>query len=311
MVNQSVAESLKGLATEGVDPRFANIDTMTSYELAAIMNSADAEVPQAISQQLPVIAEAIDAIVTRMESGGRLRYVGAGTAGRMAVVDASECPPTFSTPPELIQTVLAGGAAAMTNATEGAEDDEDAGTEAMNLHDIGPDDVVIGIAASGRTPFVLAAVVEARRRGALTVGLSCNDNARLTVVAEHGIEVVVGNEVIAGSTRLKSGTAQKLVLNMISTIAMVRLGHTFGNYMVDMRVLNEKLAVRAANMVSQITGAGHETARAALDKANNHAKTAVLMIECDLDVETARARLTAAGGKLSAALVATSTEPGR
>lgn len=297
-----VADSLRGLATEGVDPRFAGIDKMSALELAAVMNRADAEVPTAIEKALPTIATAIEAVADRMAKGGRLRYVGAGTAGRMAVVDASECPPTFSTPPELIQAILAGGPAAMTNAAEGAEDDETAGAEAITAHDISAADVVIGVTASGRTPFVLSAVAEARDRGALTVGLSCNTGAALTKVAEHGIEIAVGNEVIAGSTRLKSGTAQKLVLNMISTITMVRLGHTYGNYMVDMRVLNDKLAVRAAKMVSEITGADLDTASAALVKADNHAKTAVLMIEAGVDAATARELLTAVDGKLAAAL---------
>lgn len=301
---QTVADSLKGLATEGVDPRFAHIDTMSALELATVMNSADAEVPQAIARELPTIATAVEAISERMAAGGRLRYVGAGTAGRMAVVDASECPPTFSTPPELIQAVLAGGSAAMTNAAEGAEDDTAAGIAAMELHDIGPQDVVVGVTASGRTPFVVAAVAEARRRGALTVGLSCNRDAELSKAAEHGIEVVVGNEVVAGSTRLKSGTAQKLVLNMISTITMVRLGHTYGNYMVDMRVLNEKLAVRAATMVSEITGAETQVAREALQQAGNHTKTAVLMIERSLDAEAARTLLASVDGRLAAALTA-------
>jgi N-acetylmuramic acid 6-phosphate etherase len=300
----TVAESLKGLATEGVDPRFAQLDTMSTRELTATMNAADAEVPQAIAGELPAISAAIDAVAQRMSTGGRLRYVGAGTAGRMAVVDASECPPTFSTPPDLIQAILAGGAAAMTNATEGAEDDEAAGVAAMGSHDIGESDVVIGVTASGRTPFVLAAVAEARRRGALTVGLSCNRGARLSEVAEYAIEIAVGKEVIAGSTRLKSGTAQKLVLNMISTIAMVRLGRTYGNYMVDMRVMNDKLAVRAATMVADITGADLATARRALEQAGNHAKTAVLMIERSLDVDAARALLSRTGGRLRSALTA-------
>ncbi|GAA4916321.1 N-acetylmuramic acid 6-phosphate etherase [Stackebrandtia albiflava] len=298
----TVAASLRGLATEGADPRFADIDKLTPLELATVMNDADAEVPAAIRPRLPVIATAIEAIVARMADGGRLRYVGAGTAGRMAVVDASECPPTFSTPPELIQAILAGGPDAMTNATEGAEDDRDAGVAAIAEHRIAPGDVVVGVTASGRTPFVLAAVAEARRRGALTVGLSCNAGAELSAVAEHGIEVVVGNEVVAGSTRLKSGTAQKLVLNMISTITMVRLGHTYGNYMVDMRVLNEKLAARAAKMVADITGVDVARAAETLAAADNHAKTAILMLEAEVDADTARSLLAAAGGRLAAAI---------
>lgn len=298
----TVADSLRGLATEGVDPRFSDIDKLTVLELATLMNQVDAEVPPAVARALPVIAVTIEAVAERMARGGRLRYVGAGTAGRMAVVDASECPPTFSTPPELIQAILAGGPSAMTTASEGVEDDRDAGIAAIAAHEVGPDDIVIGITASGRTPFVLAAVAEARRRGALTAGLSCNAGAALSEVAEHGIEIVVGNEVIAGSTRLKSGTAQKLVLNMITTITMVRLGRTYGNYMVDMRVLNDKLAVRAAKMVAEITGADIEVAADALAKADNHAKTAVLMIEADLDAAEARELLSTVDGKLAVAL---------
>lgn len=302
--SEALVEQLKGLSTEGADPRFADIDRMSARELAQVMNTADAEVPAAIAGELDTIAAAVDAVVARMAAGGRLRYVGAGTAGRMAVVDASECPPTYSTPPELIQAVLAGGGAAMTNSVEGAEDDVEAGGAAMAAHDIGPDDVVVGVTASGRTPFVIGALVEAGKRGALTVGLSCNADAELSRVVEHGIEVVVGNEVVAGSTRLKAGTAQKLVLNMISTITMVRLGHTHGNYMVDMRVLNEKLAARAARMVAEITGADLAAARASLSRAGNHIKTAVVMIEHDVDADTARERLAAADGRLSTALAA-------
>ncbi|ADD45685.1 N-acetylmuramic acid 6-phosphate etherase [Stackebrandtia nassauensis] len=300
--SEALVQQLRGLSTEGSDPRFATIDQMSSRELAAVMNTTDAEVPRAIAGQLDAIAAAIDAVVERMARGGRLRYVGAGTAGRMAVVDASECPPTYSTPPELIQAVLAGGGAAMTNSVEGAEDDADAGAAAMAAHDIGPDDVVVGVTASGRTPFVIGALTEAGRRGALTVGLSCNGDAELSKVVEHGLEVVVGNEVVAGSTRLKAGTAQKLVLNMISTITMVRLGHTHGNYMVDMRVLNEKLAARAARMVAEITGADLTTAAETLGRAGNHIKSAIVMIEHDVDADTARERLAAAGGRLSKAL---------
>ncbi|MGH8794214.1 MAG: N-acetylmuramic acid 6-phosphate etherase [Stackebrandtia sp.] len=299
---ETVAESLRGLATEGVDPRFSRIDTMPAAEIAAIMNQADAEVPEAIGKELPAVAAAIDAIVERLAGGGRLRYVGAGTAGRMAVVDASECVPTFSTPPDLIKAVLAGGDAAFVSAAEGVEDDRAAGTAAMEEHQIGPGDAVMGVTASGRTPFVLAAVAEARQRGALTVGLSCNRDASLSRIAERPIEVVCGHEVVAGSTRLKAGTAQKMVLNMVSTITMVKLGRTYGNYMVDMSVLNRKLEVRAAKMVSDITGASLDAAREALRRADNHAKTAVLMLERSMDAAAARALLEQTGGRLAEAL---------
>lgn len=301
---EDVAASLRGLATEGVDPRFSRIDVMSTAELAAVMNQADSEVPEAIGKELASISAAIEAVAEQMAQGGRLRYVGAGTAGRMAVVDASECIPTFSTSAETVQAVLAGGSGAMTTAAEGAEDDAAAGAAAMDAHHIGPTDAVVGVTASGRTPFVLGAAAEARRRGALTVGLSCNTQARLSGVVEHAIEVNTGNEVVAGSTRLKAGTAQKLVLNMISTIAMVKLGRTYGNYMVDMSVLNEKLEIRAAKMVSEITGAAADVAGEALRLSGNHVKTAVLMVERDLDAAAAKELLRRTSGRLAEALTA-------
>ncbi|MET7463540.1 N-acetylmuramic acid 6-phosphate etherase, partial [Nonomuraea sp. NPDC005501] len=217
------------LATEQSDPRYSQIDRLPTEQIARLMNQADAAVPAAVAVVIPAISAAIDAISARMGSGGRLLYVGAGTSGRLAVLDASECPPTFGTDPELVQGVIAGGPDALTRSVEGAEDDAEAGAADLARLEVGPLDSVVGVSASGRAPFVLGALAEARRRGALTVGLSCNDGAPLSAAAEHAIEVVVGPEVVAGSTRLKAGTAQKLVLNMISTIAMVRLGRTYGN----------------------------------------------------------------------------------
>ncbi|THV31596.1 N-acetylmuramic acid 6-phosphate etherase [Glycomyces paridis] len=291
------------LATEQADPRYARIEHLSTLDLARTMNEADASVPAAVAAVLPEVAAAIDAVAARLARGGRLRYVGAGTAGRMAVMDAAECPPTFSTDPELVKAVLAGGRAAEGGAVEGTEDDADAGAAAMAAEDIGPDDAVVGIAASGRTPFVLAAIHEARRRGALTVGLSCNTGAALSEAAEFAIEVAVGPEVVAGSTRLKSGTAQKFVLNMISTISMVRLGKVYGNYMVDMRVANSKLAARAVRMIRDITGAGPEDAEAALIASGNRIKTAVVMLELGVGVKDAEARLRRAEGRLAGALI--------
>ncbi|GAB3646369.1 N-acetylmuramic acid 6-phosphate etherase [Glycomyces tarimensis] len=296
--------ALATLSTEQADPRYAGIDGLPTLELARTMNEADATVPAAVARVLPELAGAIDAIVARLESGGRLRYVGAGTAGRVAVMDAAECPPTFSTPPELVKAILAGGRAAEGGAIEGTEDDATSAETAIAEDAIGPNDVVVGIAASGRTPFVVAAVREARRRGALTVGLSCNTGTALSAEAEHAIEVNVGPEVIAGSTRLKSGTAQKFVLNMISTITMVKLGKVYRNYMVDMRVLNSKLADRAVRMIRDITGAERDAAQIALDEAGNRIKTAVVMIEHGVNAATADATLEAAGGRLAAALAA-------
>ena len=304
MTTVNDAATLAGLGTEQADERYAHIDRMTVAELAATMNEADAEVPRAVRRALPEISAAIEALVPRLQAGGRLRYVGAGTAGRVAAVDASEIPPTYGTPPEFVQAIMAGGPDALVLSSEGAEDNEAAGVAEIDALGIGPNDVVVGIAASGRTPFVIAAVKRARELGALTVGLSCNTGTRLSAAAEYPIEVAVGPEVVAGSTRLKSGTAQKLVLNMISTIAMVQLGHTYGNRMVDMQVLNEKLAVRAARMVVEITGVDLATAKEALARAGDNTKLAVLMIERGVDAATGAAMLAAAGGRLGVALAA-------
>lgn len=302
MTTVNDAATLAELGTEQADARYAHIDRMSVGELAATMNDADTEVPRAVARVLPEITAAIEAIVPRLKAGGRIRYVGAGTAGRMAVVDASEAPPTYGTPPEFVQAILAGGPEALVLSTEGAEDDEAAAVAAIDEQNIGPNDVVIGIAASGRTPFAIAAVARGRELGALTVGISCNTGTRLSEAAEFAIEINVGPEVVAGSTRLKSGTAQKLVLNMISTIAMVQLGKTYGNRMVDMQILNEKLAVRAARMVAEITGVTFDAAETALVNAGNNTKLAVLMIQRGVDAATGRDMLEAAGGRLAVAL---------
>ncbi|MGA8112165.1 MAG: N-acetylmuramic acid 6-phosphate etherase [Actinocatenispora sp.] len=293
---------LAQLRTEQADPRYAGIDRLPTSELAALMNEADATVPDAVAAAIPTLVPAIDAIVGRMTAGGRLLYVGAGTPGRIGILDAAECPPTFGTPPERVQGVIAGGPTAITGAVEGAEDDTASGSADILARGIGRDDAVLGITASGRTPYVLAALGEARKRGALTVGLSCNTDAELSAVVEYPIEVAVGPEFIAGSTRLKAGTAQKLILNMISTITMVRLGKTHGNLMVDLIATNEKLLARAVRMVQEITGATADAAMTALSAADQHVKTAVVMIERATDATTARALLTAAEGRLARAL---------
>jgi N-acetylmuramic acid 6-phosphate etherase len=289
---------LSGLETERVDPRYADIDRASVAELAALMNEADATVPVAVRAALPQIVPAIEAVAQRMRDGGRMLYVGAGTPGRLGVLDASECPPTFSTPPELVRGLIAGGEAAMFAAQEGVEDDADAGRAAIAAEEVAAADSVVGITASGRTPYVLAAVAEARDRGALTVGLSCNAGAALSAAAEHAIEVVVGPEVVAGSTRLKAGTAQKLVLNMFSTIAMVQLGKTYGNLMVDLGATNAKLRERAIRMVRTVTGASREEAEEALEASGMRVKPAILRLERGLDAEEADMRLTAARGRL-------------
>jgi N-acetylmuramic acid 6-phosphate etherase len=295
-------DPLPELSTEQSDPRYSQIDRLPTEQIARLMNQADAAVPAAVAVVVPAISAAIDAIAARMAEGGRLLYVGAGTSGRLAVLDASECPPTFGTDPSLVQGVIAGGPDALTRSVEGAEDDAEAGAGAMKDLEVGPLDSVVGVSASGRAPFVLGALAEAAGRGALTVGLSCNDGAPLSAAAEHAIEVVVGPEVVTGSTRLKAGTAQKLVLNMISTISMVKLGRTYGNKMVEMSAMNSKLAGRALRMVRDITGADQETAGAALDAAGGQTKIAAVMIQHGLDAAGARALLESHGERLSDAL---------
>jgi N-acetylmuramic acid 6-phosphate etherase len=294
-------EALDALMTERADPRYAHLDQASVAELAMLMNDADASVPAAVGAAMASIVPAIEAITARLAGGGRLRYVGAGTAGRLGVLDASECPPTFGTPPELVQGIIAGGPDAVTSALEGAEDDLDAGARSVIDDHIGPGDAVVGIAASGRTPFVIGALREARARGALTVALSCNTQAPISREAEHAIEIPVGPEVLAGSTRLKAGTAQKLVLNMISTVAMVRLGKTWGNLMVDLRATNEKLRERAIRIVQHVTGASRDAAIAALEAADWEVKPAALMVGRGMPVDEARRRL-ARDGRLRVAL---------
>ena len=294
--------NLSELTTESSDPRFAGIDTMSVGELAATMNAADATVPDAVAKALPRITEAIEATAERMEAGGRLVYVGAGTPGRLGVLDASECPPTFSTPPEQVFAIIAGGESAIVSPREGAEDDEEAGVAAIDAAGIGPLDTVVGIASSGRTPYVVAAVRRAGELGALTVGLTCNTGTPLSDVAGHAIEVLVGPEVVSGSTRLKAGTAQKLVLNMFSTIVMVRLGKTYGNLMVDVKATNGKLRERAVRIMRTITGAERDEALAVLDRNGFNVKQAVVASRFELSPQDAAALLARAGGRLRAAL---------
>ncbi|GAA2006982.1 N-acetylmuramic acid 6-phosphate etherase [Nakamurella flavida] len=306
VLTPEAVRQLAALATEAADDRLADLDTRSVADLATVMNQADAGVPAAVERALPQLVPAIEAAADRMAAGGRLVYIGAGTPGRLAILDASECPPTFSTPPGQVFAIMAGGATAFVTPREGAEDDAGAGRAAVDDADIGPLDTVVGIASSGRTPYVVAAVQRARERGALTVGLSCNPDTALSAAAEHAVEVLVGPEVISGSTRLKAGTAQKLVLNMFSTIVMIRLGKTYGNLMVDVRASNDKLRERAVRIVSTISGAPREAATAALQSSGWSVKPAVLQLVSHIDPEEADRRLARAGGRLRAALEARS-----
>ncbi|MET9809704.1 N-acetylmuramic acid 6-phosphate etherase [Streptomyces halstedii] len=298
---------LATLTTEAFRPELAEIDQLPTAEIAAIMNGEDSTVPAAVSRVLPLIAAAIDATAERMARGGRLIYAGAGTAGRLGVLDASECPPTFNTDPSEVIGLIAGGPSAMVTAVEGAEDSKELAAADLDGLGLTADDTVVGISASGRTPYAVGAVEHARSRGALTLGLSCNPDSALGAAAEHGLEVVVGPELLTGSTRLKAGTAQKLVLNMISTITMIRLGKTYGNLMVDVRASNEKLRARSRRIVSLATGATDQEIEAALAATDGEVKNAVLTILGDVDGPTASRLLADSHGHLRAALAAVRT----
>jgi N-acetylmuramic acid 6-phosphate etherase len=297
-----MSKGLGDLVTESRRSDLENLDLLGTAELVTLMHEEDARVPAAVAEASGAIAAAIDGIVERLGRGGRLIYIGAGTSGRIGAMDAAECPPTFNTPPEMVLGIVAGGDTALAGAKEDAEDDEAAGAAAINDIEAGADDAVVGIAASGRTPFVLGAVRKAGERGALTVGISCNPDSLLSRVVEHPIEVVVGPEFISGSTRLKAGTAQKLVLNMISTISMVRLGKTYGNLMVDVKATNEKLQARGRRIVSQATGADERAVEASLEDAGGDVKVAIVMLERGLYAQSAAKALEDHKGVLRSAL---------
>ena len=289
-------------STEAPNPRTSDIDTLSSLEIVTLINDEDARVAGAVRAQLPEIAHAVDAIVGRLQRGGRLFYFGAGTSGRLGVLDASEMPPTFSVPRDLVQGWIAGGDSALRRSAEAAEDDAAAGAQAVRKANVTEADVVVGIAASGTTPWVLGAVTEARERGAATIGLTCNPDAPLAHAAEMAIVPVVGPEVIAGSSRMKAGTAQKMVLNMLSTATMIRLGKVYGNLMVDVRPTNDKLRRRAARILQQAAGVDAETARAALEETGYEVKPALVMLLSGVDAGEARRRLDGAGGLVRRAI---------
>ncbi|MFF5760393.1 N-acetylmuramic acid 6-phosphate etherase [Streptomyces longwoodensis] len=296
---------LSALPTEAFRADLAEIDRLPTPEIARLMNVEDAGVPAAVRTQLPRIATVIDAVAARMGRGGRLVYAGAGTAGRLGVLDASECPPTFNTAPGVVVGLIAGGPDALVSSVEGAEDSRELAVADLDALRLTPDDTVVGVSASGRTPYALGAVEHARALGALTVGLACNPGSALASAAEHAIEVVVGPELVTGSTRLKAGTAQKLVLNMLSTITMIRLGKTYGNLMVDVRASNDKLRARSRRIVALATGAGDEEIEAALTATGGEVKHAILVLLAGVDGPTAARLLEESGGHLRAALAAT------
>jgi N-acetylmuramic acid 6-phosphate etherase len=279
-----------------------NLDTMSPLEVITVMNQEDAKVPEAIKPALPNIAQCVTWAIQSIEAGGRIVYMGAGTSGRLGVLDAVECPPTFGVAPEVVVGLIAGGEKAFVKAVEGAEDSRDLGRQDLIDISLTNNDIVIGIAASGRTPYVLGGLAYAQEVGCHTVAISCNPGSAIGQAAELAIEVVPGPEVLTGSTRLKSGTCQKLILNMISTATMVGCGKAYQNLMVDVMQTNEKLIVRAQNIVMEATGCDRETAAEKIAIASGSAKTAITMILADCGLEEAKARLEKAKGHVREAI---------
>lgn len=270
-------ENLQGLMTEEKNSNTTDLDCLSSREIVQRMNDEDKKVPYAVENVLDEVAKAVDLIVASLENEGRLFYFGAGTSGRLGILDASECPPTFGTPPELVQGVIAGGQKAMVRAVEGAEDSAELGRDDVRIHGVTERDVVVGIAASGRTPYVLGALKEAQAIGAKTISVSCNETAIINEGVDVAIGVVVGPEVLTGSTRLKAGTAQKLVLNMLTTASMIRLGKVYGNLMVNVQATNQKLRERVKRIIMEVTGVSYLEAEKLSTLADGDAKTAILM----------------------------------
>lgn len=271
------------LTTEKSNARSAQIDSCSVPEILRIINDEDANVHLAVRREIPHIAAAVEQIVRGFRSGGRLFYVGAGTSGRLGILDAAECPPTYSTDPEMVQAVIAGGADAVFTAVEGAEDDREAGAAEMRRRGVTPHDTVVGITASGITPFVVAAVEEAKRLGAATVGISCNAGSSIEQQSDYPITLIVGPEVVTGSTRMKAGTAQKLVLNMLSTCSMIRLGKVYGNLMVDVKPSNHKLIDRCVRIVATACGVSADEARRCLEHTGYNPKKAIILQKTGTD----------------------------
>jgi N-acetylmuramic acid 6-phosphate etherase len=285
------AEHLGSLGTEQRNPATTAIDRMGTVKLFETINEQDAAVPAAVAAAIPQMAPFLDRLVDRVRSGGHLFYIGAGTSGRLGVLDASECPPTFGVSPDLVQGIIAGGEAALSRATEASEDDPVAGARDLAARGFRPEDTLVGIAASGRTPYVIGAVEKARAMGALTAAIVCVTGSRLAGAAEFPIEAPVGPEVITGSTRMKAGTATKLILNMISTGLMIRLGHTYGNLMVNVQPRNQKLVDRARRIVAQAGGVDDERATALFAEAGQDVRTAIVMAKLGLPRAEAASKL--------------------
>ncbi|MFH4785538.1 N-acetylmuramic acid 6-phosphate etherase [Vibrio diabolicus] len=298
MTNDALIAALSHLVSEGRNPETMDIDLLPSFDIVQRLNQQDKLVPIAVEKVLPEIAEAVDKITEAFKVGGRLFYIGAGTSGRLGVLDASECPPTFGTAPEMVVGIIAGGKEAMFRAKEGAEDDPALGEQDLKENALTQRDVVVGIAASGRTPYVIGGLEYANELGATTVALSCNPDSPIADIADIAISPVVGPEALTGSTRLKSGTAQKLVLNMLTTASMIRLGKSYQNLMVDVKATNAKLVARAARIVMQATDCTNQEAKTALKETDYDAKLAILMSLTGLDKESATEQLKAKQGYL-------------
>lgn len=293
-----------GLLTETVNPETTDIDLYSTKEMITLMNREDMKVPLAVGKEIDHIAEAVDLIYTALAGGGRMFYLGAGTSGRLGILDASECPPTFNTDPELVQAYIAGGDTALRTAVEGCEDSQNQGVEIVMEAGVRKGDVVIGITASGGAPFVLAAIETAKKLGAATIGIVTNVDSKLSLLCDVCIAPLVGPEVITGSTRLKSGTAQKLVLNMLTTCTMIKLGKVYGNLMVDLRPSNNKLLARAHRIIQRVCGVSEKVASSVLKEAGNNTKLAIMMLKTGLDAHSAQLVLNENGGMLRRAIEA-------
>ncbi|ENM3850592.1 N-acetylmuramic acid 6-phosphate etherase [Vibrio cholerae] len=302
MTNDALIAALSHLVSEGRNPDTMDIDLLSSQEIVERLNQQDKQVPLAVEAVLPQIAQAVDKITASFKQGGRLIYLGAGTSGRLGVLDASECPPTFGVSDQMVIGLIAGGKEAMFTAQEGAEDNATLGAHDLQQIDFSSKDVLVGIAASGRTPYVIGALEYANDLGATTIALSCNPDSPIAEIAQIAISPVVGPEALTGSTRLKSGTAQKLVLNMLTTASMIRLGKSYQNLMVDVRATNRKLIARAVRIVMQATDCQREEAEALLKESHNNAKLAILMHLTGINYEQATAKLSQSDGFLRRAM---------
>ena len=293
---------LENLTTESRNSSSLNIDKVSTLDMVKIINNEDKKVALAVEKELVKIAEAIDGIVSGMQKGGRLIYIGAGTSGRLGILDASECPPTYGVSEELVQGIIAGGTEAIFRAKEGAEDSKELAIEDLKSKNITENDTIVGLAASGRTPYVIGGLEYANKIGALTVSITCNANSEVAKVSKVSIAPVVGAEVVTGSTRMKAGTAQKLVLNMLSTGIMIKLGKVYGNLMVDVRATNKKLVERAKKIVCEATGGDREVAEKVLKETNYDVKLSILMILTGLDINEAKEKLTQNKGYIAKAM---------